>query len=66
MKTPCITIVLVMSITVMMAVNTAAYLDPSVMTYLVQVIAGVVIVSGATFAVYWKKIRLFFKKTLKK
>ena len=53
-------------ITVAMAINTAAYLDPSVMTYLIQVVAGIVIAGGAVFVLYWKKIKLFFKKRSKK
>ena len=40
----------------------AAYLDPSAMTYVIQVIAGIVIAGGAGIAVYWKKIRLYIKK----
>ena len=53
-------------ISIMMAVNTAAYLDPSVMTYLIQVIVGIGIAGSAVFVVYWKKIKLFFKKKFKK
>jgi len=44
------------------AINASAYLDPSVMTYAIQVVAGVVIAGGAALAIYWKKIKLFFKK----
>ena len=53
-------------ITVTMAMNTAAYLDPSVMTYMIQIVAGIVIAGGAVFVLYWKKIKLFFMKRLKK
>lgn len=34
-----------------------AYLDPSVMTYTIQVIAGVVVAIGAVIGVYWRKAK---------
>lgn len=34
-----------------------AYLDPSVMTYAIQVIAGVVVAVGAVIGVYWRKAK---------
>ena len=34
-----------------------AYLDPSVMTYSIQVVAGVVIAIGAVIGIYWRKMR---------
>ncbi len=34
-----------------------AYIDPSSMTYLIQIIAGVVIAAGAGVGFYWKRIR---------
>ena len=34
-----------------------AYVDPSVMTYAIQAIAGVMIALGTFFGVYWRKIR---------
>ncbi len=45
-----------------LSVNTFAYLDPSAMTYMYQAILGVVIASGAVIAIFWKRIRLYFKK----
>lgn len=38
-------------------VNAAAYLDPSVMTYTIQVVAGVVVAAGAVIGVYWRKAK---------
>jgi len=35
----------------------AAYLDPSVMTYAIQVVAGVVIAVGAVAGIYWRKVK---------
>ena len=42
----------------------AAYVDPSVMTYLIQAIAGVVIVAGVTFGVIWRKMKRKAQKVL--
>lgn len=33
------------------------YIDPSVMTYAIQAIAGIVIAVGAVFAVYFRKAK---------
>jgi hypothetical protein len=48
------------------ALNAAAYLDPSAMTYVIQAVAGVVIAGGAALVIYWRKIKLFFKNRKKK
>ena len=40
----------------------AAYIDPSVMTYAIQAIAGLAITLGTVIGLYWRKIRnLFFR-----
>lgn len=41
----------------LLAASIKAYLDPSVMTYAIQAIAGVVIAVGAVAGVYWRKAR---------
>ena len=41
----------------MLLVSMKGYLDPSVMTYAIQAIAGVVIAVGAVIGVYWRKAR---------
>ena len=41
----------------MFGLNAAAYIDPSVMTYLIQVIAGIVIAVGAIAGVYFRKAK---------
>lgn len=38
-------------------VNARAYIDPSVMTYLIQAIAGVVIAVGAAIGIYWRRAK---------
>lgn len=41
-----------------------AYIDPSAMTYIVQVIAGIVIAGGAAFAFYFKKMKRKISKNI--
>ncbi len=41
----------------MLSFPASAYLDPSVMTYTIQVVAGVVVAVGAVIGVYWRKAK---------
>ena len=41
----------------MMMGSASAYIDPSVMTYTIQVVAGVVVAVGAVAGVYWRKAK---------
>lgn len=34
-----------------------AYLDPSVMTYAIQVVAGVIVAVGAVIGIYWRRAK---------
>lgn len=45
-----------------MTVNASAYIDPATTSYIVQIVAGVVIAGGAVVGIYFKKIKSFFKK----
>ena len=42
-----------------------SYVDPSVMSYAVQAIAGVVIACGVVFGVIWRKMKRNAQKVLK-
>ncbi len=42
-----------------------AYIDPSVVTYVIQGVAGVLIALGAAFTIFRHKIFAFFKKNKK-
>lgn len=42
---------------VMFSTTALAYLDPSVMTYAIQAIAGIVIAVGAGVGIYWRRAR---------
>jgi hypothetical protein len=57
-------IICAISLALIFQVVSFAYLDPSVVTYLVQAIAGVVIAGGAVFIVLWRKFRKKVSKTL--
>lgn len=41
-----------------------AYIDPSVMTYAIQAIAGIVIAVGAVAGIYWRKAKKKINHTL--
>ena len=37
--------------------NALAYIDPSVMTYTIQVVAGVAVAIGAVVGIYWRRAK---------
>ncbi len=43
-------------------VNARAYIDPSVITYLIQAVAGIAIAVGAAVGIYWRRARKKFHK----
>ncbi len=45
---------------------TLAYIDPSVMSYTVQAIAGAAIALGVVFGVVWRKVKRSANKVLKR
>jgi len=53
----------VLGMVLMVQPTAYAYLDPSSATYLFQAVAGVVVASGAAITLYWKKIKLAFKRS---
>ena len=45
-------------LSMLMCMSTAfAYIDPSAMTYIIQIVAGVVIAAGAALGFYWRRIK---------
>lgn len=48
-----------MTVCVMMAmtISASAYLDPSVMTYTIQVVAGVLVAVGAMAGIAWRRAK---------
>lgn len=49
----------------LMLKSAQAYIDPATTSYIVQVIAGVVLAGGAAVGIYWHKIKRFFKNRKK-
>lgn len=39
------------------SISANAYLDPSVVTYVIQAVAGIVIAVGAAVGIYWRKAK---------
>ena len=50
-------IVLALGLMLTFSTTAHAYLDPSVMTYTIQVVAGVVVAIGAVIGVYWRRAK---------
>ena len=44
--------------------NGEAYIDPSVMTYIIQAVAGIVIAVGAVVGIYWRRAKKKINDTL--
>lgn len=44
-------------LSVALMANAYAYLDPSVMTYTIQVVAGVLVAVGAVVGIWWRKAK---------
>ncbi len=44
-------------IALMLMGNACAYLDPSVMTYAIQVVAGVIVAVSAVVGIWWRKAK---------
>ncbi|MGN1198363.1 MAG: hypothetical protein ACI4TA_12270 [Acetatifactor sp.] len=44
------------------AVNVYLYIDPATTSYIIQIIAGVVIACGAGLGVFWNKLSRYFRK----
>jgi len=43
-------------------VTAQAYIDPAASSYIIQIVAGVVISCGVVVSIFFKKISLFFKR----
>ncbi|MBR2704762.1 MAG: hypothetical protein IKE91_04765 [Clostridia bacterium] len=50
--------------TVLFSMNAMAYIDPSVMTYAIQAIAGIAIAIGAAIGMYWRSAKKKISKKL--
>ena len=52
---------LLVCFTLLFSGSAHAYIDPAATSYMVQIVAGLVITLGVGIGVFWKKIRLFFR-----
>ena len=57
MKKTAMILFVALSAMLLFGANACAYIDPSVMTYVIQVIAGVVIAVGAVAGIIWRKAK---------
>ena len=46
-----------MGLSIMLMTSAGAYLDPSVMTYAIQIAAGVVVAAGAVVGILWRRAK---------
>lgn len=51
-----------LAFSMMFSMISFAYIDPATTSYLIQIVAGVVIAAGATVGVFWKKIKINLRK----
>lgn len=43
-------------------INAQAYVDPATTSYIIQIVAGIVIAAGTAVGIFWNKIKRKFKK----
>ena len=55
-------IYILLGFTLLFGMTSYAYIDPATTSYLIQIVAGVVIAAGATVGIFWKKIKLSFRR----
>lgn len=48
---------IVVGVSIAMSTTASAYVDPSVMTYTIQVVAGVLVAVGAVVGIYWRRAK---------
>lgn len=52
-----ITVWMFLCVFLVFGANGQAYIDPSVMTYVIQGVAGIVVAAGAGIGFYWRRAR---------
>lgn len=57
MKRTMMIIYLTCCMMLMLTMNASAYIDPSVMTYMIQVVAGIAVAVGAIVGIWWRKAK---------
>lgn len=64
MKKTIVKALLAVLIIAALSTTSFAYLDPSVLTYVIQAVAGIIIAVGAVAGIYWRKARKKVAQTL--
>lgn len=59
-----IIIYFVVNFALLFSINARAYIDPSVMTYAIQAIAGIAIAIGTAVALYWRNAKRKLSKKM--
>lgn len=54
----------VIGVVMFFTMSAYAYIDPSVMTYTIQVVAGIVVAAGAVIGIVWTRIKKKAKEKL--
>ena len=54
----------VIGVVMLFTMSAYAYIDPSVMTYTIQVVAGIVVAAGAVIGIVWTRIKKKAKEKL--
>ena len=54
--------ILLMLLGILFCTNVAAYVDPATTSYVIQIVAGVVIACGTAIGIFWNRIRRKLKK----
>ena len=57
-------LLLAIGLMLMFSITAFAYVDPSGMTYTIQVVAGVIIAVGAVIGIYWRRAKKKVQNTL--
>ena len=57
-------LLLAIGLMLMFSITAFAFVDPSVMTYTIQVVAGVIIAVGAVIGIYWRRAKKKVQNTL--
>ena len=50
------------ALNIVFTIHAAAYIDPATTSYIIQIIAGIVIAAGTAIGIFWNKLKRKFKK----
>lgn len=64
MKKPLACLYFILCFSLILSTPAYAYLDPSVMTYTIQVVAGIAVAVGAVVGIYWRRAKRMIQEKL--